>query len=141
MRVSAGLDHRASPATDGIGQQEHREDHEGELSEQRAEIELGAVLADEQREPEDEQDVRDDASRHRAAHDAREVVVDRDHGDDHLRRVAEACVQQAADARARVFTRMLRGFPISHASGTSESGGENEQDRLVRVERGRRRES
>ena len=99
------------PAGDGGDrQQEHREDHEAELSEQGAEIELGAVLPDEQREPEDEQDVRDDASRHRAAYDARKVVVDRDHGDDHLRRVAEAGVQKPADPRARVLPRMLRGF-------------------------------
>ena len=92
-------------------QQQHRHEDEAELAQERAAVELCIVLAEDQRRSEDEQDVRDDASRHRAAHDVGQIVADGDHGDDDLGRVSEARVQQAADARAGMFSCVFGGFP------------------------------
>ncbi len=63
--------------------------------------------AGEEREAEHEQEVPDDRAGERAADDFRQPLVDRDQGDDQLRRVAEGRVEEPADPRARVLGRVL----------------------------------
>ena len=63
--------------------------------------------AEREREAENEQQVADDASRQRAAHDLRQPLVDRDQRDDQLGRVAEGRVQEPADTRPRVVGSVL----------------------------------
>src|SRR5262245_41113151 len=74
-----------------------------ELRDERRWLQARVAGPDGHREAEDEQDVRDDASRERAADDVRQSVADREDGDDQLGRVAEARVQEPADARPGVF--------------------------------------
>ena len=73
----------------------------------------------------------EDASRHRAADDVRQILTDRDHGDDDLGRVSEARVEQAADAGAGVFTRVFGCLPDQPGEGDEGDRGEHEQDRLA----------
>ena len=77
------------------------------------------LRADEQREPEDEEEVAEDAPRQRAAHDLEEPVVDREEGDDQLGRVPEGRVEEAADAGPVCSAACSVASPISQARGTS----------------------
>ena len=115
-------------------QQHHGDDDKAQLAEQRAPVELCVVLAEDQRRTEHEQDVRDDAAGHRATHDIRQVVRNRDQGDDDLGRVSEARVQQTADAWARVFSRVFGRLPDQPGQGDQRERGQHEQGRLVRVD-------
>ena len=87
-----------------------------------------ALRPDEQREPEDEEEVADDAPRQRAAHDLEEPVVDREEGDDQLGRVPEGRVEEAADARARVLGGVLGRL-------ADQPGERDERDRCEDEER------
>ena len=92
------------------------------------------VRAQNQRGTEHEQDVRDDAARHGAAHDVGQIVRDRDEGDDHLGRVSEARVQQAADPWPGVLTRVFGRFTDQPGQWHERQRGQHEQHRLVRVD-------
>ena len=54
-------------------------------------------------------------------------------GDDHLGRVAEARVEQTADARARVLSRVFGRFADQPGERDQRDRGEHEQERLARV--------
>jgi hypothetical protein len=60
--------------------------------------------------------------------------VDREDGDDQLGRVAEARVQEAADARAVCSATCSVASPISHASGMSADRRDHEHDDVARVD-------
>ena len=114
-------------------EEQHREDDERELQDERAPVETRVIRPDEHREPEHEQDVRHDASRERAANDVRQSAADREERDDQLRRVAEARVQEAADAGPRVLGRVLGRFADQPRERDQRRRREHEQDRLVGV--------
>ena len=102
---------RSSPGTEGTRKSSTAHEHEPELEEHREAVErlsVAALAAEDQRDSEHEQDVRDDAAGERAAHHVRERRVDGEQGDDQLRRVAEARVQEAPDSRARCARRRAR---------------------------------
>jgi hypothetical protein len=94
------------------------------------------VDAEQQREAEDEQDVRDDAARERSAHHVRQAVRDRDQRDDHFRGVAEARVQQTPDARARVLAHVLRRLADQPRQRDQRERRQHEQDDFARMDNG-----
>ena len=125
----------AVPTRDGWDQQHHHRDQdEAELAEQRTPVELRVVGAENQCGAEHEQEVRDDAASHGAAHDVWQIVRDRDHGDDDFGCVSEARVQQAADPWPRVLTCVFSRFTDQPGQWHERQRGEHEQNRLVRVD-------
>ena len=92
------------------------------------------VAAGDHRRAEDEQDVRDDRAGERAADDVRQAVGDREQRDDQLGRVAEARVQEAADAGAGVLGGVLGRLADQPRERDERERGEDEQRRLVQVE-------
>jgi hypothetical protein len=128
----------------GHEQGEHRHADEAELDEQGAPIER-CVVPEGERGPEHEQDVRGDTAREGAADDVRESVPDGDQRDDELGRVAEAGIQQSADARPGVARRVFRRFPNEPRKRDEGDRGEDEEGDLARMgddveEEGDRRE-
>ena len=73
-------------------------------------------------------------SRERSAHDAGQIVRHREERDDQLGRVAEARIQEAADAGPRVLGRMLGRFADHPGEWDQGSAGDDEERRLVEVE-------
>ena len=71
--------------------------------------------------------------RQRAADDLELHRVDREEGDDQLRRVAEGGVEEAADARSRVLRRVLGRLPDQPRQRDQRSRREDELDRPVEV--------
>ena len=89
-------------------EQRRRREDETELHKHRGAADPPPpVRGHEHREPEHEQQVRDDAPDQRAAHDLRQPARDGEQRDDQLRRVSEARVQEPADSRPGVLTRVL----------------------------------
>jgi hypothetical protein len=84
----------------------HKDD--AEPDEARVAIDAGITSAEQQREPEHEQDVPDDASREGAADNLGQAPVDREERNDQLRGVPECRVEEAADPGARVVRCVLR---------------------------------
>ena len=68
-------------------------------------------------------------------HDLRQAAVHGEERDDQLRRVAEARVQEAADAGAGVLGRVLRCLADQPGERDERSAREHEQQRLVGVRR------
>ena len=99
---------------------------EAELREERAAVEV-LLRADDLGDAEHEQEVRDDAAGERAAHDLRQTVRDREHRDDQLGRVAEARVQEAADAGACVLGCVLGRLPDQPRERDERDRGEDEE--------------
>src|SRR5207253_5648156 len=89
-----------------------------------------------------EQQVRDNAPRERSAHDDRQIRADREEGHDELRRVPEARVEEAADARPRVLRRVFRRLADQPGERDEGDRGEYEErdvtgaDELVHRDRG-----
>ena len=86
------------------------------------------------RDPVDEQEVRDDAARKRAAHDDGEVGADRDERHDELGRVAEARVEEAADAGPGVLGGVLGRLADQPRERDQRRCGEDEERHVSRVE-------
>ena len=94
----------AAPPGERRNQEEQdRRGDERELLEHRGPVERLFVPAGDQREPQHEEQVGDDASGQRSPHDLRERVAHGDQGDDQLGRVPEAGVQEAADPRPKLL--------------------------------------
>ena len=124
----------AVPARDGRDQEEqHGSEDESELPAQRPAVDVLLARAD-HRDAEDEEDIRDDAACERAADDVRQPVVDSEQRDDQLGRIAEAGIEEAADARAGVLGRVLGRF-ADHPGERDESGcGDSELDDVTDIE-------
>ena len=108
-------------------------EHGKELHAQRSRVDL-PVAARNHRRAEHEQDVRDDRAGQGPTHDAGEIVRDSEQRDDQLRRIAEARVQEAADAGACVLCRMLRRLADHPGEGDQRERRDDEERGLVEVE-------
>ena len=95
---------------------------------------VAPAAAGHERRAEHEQEVRDDASRQRAADDLGEPLVDGDERDDQLGRVAERRVEEAADPRARVLRGVLGRLPDQPRERDERERREEELERLRRVD-------
>ena len=111
----------------------HREPDEAELRIDPAPVDL-VLPAEREREPEHEQQVREDAAGERAADDVRQAVRNSETRDDQLRRVAEARVQEAADARAGVLGDVLGGLADQPRERDQRGSREDEQRHVAGVE-------
>jgi len=100
---------------------------EADLREQRAAVDLRSVRAGHLCDSVHEQEVRDDAPRQRAAHDDGEVGADREEGDDELRSVPEARVEEAADPRSGVLRGVLGRFADQPRERDEGDRGEYEE--------------
>ena len=96
---------------------------------------------------EHEEGGRDDRAAQRAAHDVRQPTPNGEERDDQLRGVAEARIQEAADAGARVLRHVLRRLADQECERCESARGEDEArctldpECVVRDERdGRERE-
>ena len=105
-------------------QQEHRRQHERDHREQQHRglrarrlghelVPLAPPAADQERRAHHQQQVAEDGPDDRRLHHLVQALVEREQGDDQLRRVAERDVQQPADARARP------GAPAPRSRGPS----------------------
>ena len=103
---------------------EHGDDHQSELRQERTPVDSAA--AGDHRQPEYEQQVGDDRARDRATDDVRESVPDREDGDDQLRGVAKARVQEPADSRPRVLGKLLGR--LAYDPGKRDEGGRGEHE-------------
>ena len=84
---------------------------------------------------EHEQRGRDDRAGDRAANDVRQAAADREERDDQLGRVAEARVQEAADAGARVLGDVLGRLTDQERERHERRRGEHEAGRAADAER------
>ena len=108
--------------------------HDGdELPAERPRVDLPLAARD-HRDAEHEQDVRDDRAGERASHDAGQRVRDREQGDDQLRCIPEARVQEATDAGAGVLRGVLGRLADQPGEWDERERREDEQRRLVEVE-------
>jgi hypothetical protein len=130
----------AVPARDRRDEeQQDRDRDEPELDHQGDQIEplraAALVLAaEDERRTEDEQDVRDDAARERSPHHVRQRGVDGEEGDDQLRRVAEARVEEAADPGPRVLAGVLGRLADQPGERHQRGSRSDEQRRVADVE-------
>ena len=100
---------------------------EPELDEQRAAVDPRSVRARDLGDPVHEKEVRDHAPRERAEHDDGQVRADREERDDQLGRVAEARVEEAADAGPGVLRRVLGRLPDQPREGNEGDRREHEE--------------
>ena len=117
----------AAPAWNRRNQEER--DGEGDQAEgdhARPAVELPAA-AEGEREAEHQEEVADDATRERAAHDLGQSVVDGEESDDQLGRVAEGRVEEPADPRAGVVGRVLGRLADQPGERDKREGGEHEE--------------
>ena len=127
-----GHDHGVPLGRPGVAERRgERESHDGrpdkaDLGEERAAVDPRSVRARNLRDPVDEQEIRDHASRQRAEHDNGQVRADGDERDDELRRVPEARVEEAADARPRVLRRVFRR--LADQPGERDEGDRGEYE-------------
>ena len=113
------------------GEQQHRGLHRGRRRVERLPRALQA--ADEHRGAHDEQDVAEDRADDRRLDDLLQAGVQGEDRDDHLRRVAEGHVQQAADARAGAVRELLGRASHERRRRDDAGGGRAEDDRGLRV--------
>ena len=85
-----------------------------------------------ERRAEDEQDVRRDAARQRAADDVRQSLVDGEQRDDQLGGVAERRVEEAANAGAGVLARVLGRLADQPGERNERARGDDEQHDVSR---------
>ena len=83
-------------------EEERGGEHQSDRDQSGAAVDL-LRRPDDQREPEDQQQVADHAARQRSANDLDQAVVDREERDDQLGRVAEGGIEEAADPRPGLF--------------------------------------
>ena len=133
QRVTIGV---ARPARDRRNQeQQHGQEHERQLAQQRTAVERApAVRPGGERDAQHQQQVRDDAPGQRPAHDIRQPVGDGEQGDDQLGRVAEARVQETADARPGVFPRVFGRLADQPRQRHQRRSREDEQRDVADVE-------
>ena len=112
--------------------EEHSRADEAELRKERSPVEA-LLRPDRLRDSEHEQEIRDHAAGERPANDLRQAVPDREERDDQLGRVAEARIQEAADAGTGVLGRMLGRLADQPRERDERGGGEHEEDRVARV--------
>jgi hypothetical protein len=107
-------------------EQEQRGDRDGAQGGQgRRPIER-ARRGNHEGEAQHQEQVPDDGSRERGAHDVGQALGDGDKRDDELRGVAEARVEQAADPGPGVVSRLLRGLADEPRERDQRSGGKQE---------------
>jgi len=90
-----------------------------------------ARLAEEKREPEDEQKVADDRPDKRSPHDLGQAVGDGDDRNDQLRRVTERRVQETTDARTGVARQVVRRLPDQPREREQRYARKHEQRQLA----------
>ena len=128
----------AAPARDRRDQEEQDcERDQPERDHARLPVELPPA-AEGEREAEDEEEVADDATGQRAAHDLRQPVVDGEERDDQLGRVAEGRVEEAADSRARVVGRVLGRLADQPGERDERERREHEELDVAEVREGSR---
>jgi hypothetical protein len=122
------------PAEDDRGRgNRDRPGAQTDLCEQRTPVKLAAVLADELRDAEHEQEVGDDRARERSEHDAVQAAGNGDERDDQLGCVPEARIQVPADPRPRVLGRVLGRLADQPRERDERDCGENEERCLARM--------
>ena len=113
-------------------EQRDRDPDHPERDEARPALDLATPSGDE-REAEHEQQVADDGTGQRAAHDLRQPLVDGDQRDDQLGRVPERRVEEAADPGAGVLGRVLGCLSDQPGERDQSRRGEDEQRRVAEL--------
>jgi len=117
----------AFPAGHGRDQKEqYGEADEAQGDQARPAVEIPAA-AEGEREAQDEEEVADDATGERAAHDLGQPVVHGEERDDELGRIAERRIEEASDPGARVVGRVLGRLPDQPGEWDEGQRGEHEE--------------